>query len=412
MPPVNRRIARESPGDPADEACRADRMGRRIRTATALAIALAWILDVASGLASPSLVAPAFAIAAEPQAARPAAARAPGALTEVARHLIPTHPDKPSSHSSSLAHVPDPNGPGSLIAYWFSGARESAPDVEILASRYDPARGAWTEPQSVVNRHALALEMDVFVRRLGNPVAWVDAERRVHLFVVATGLGGWAASRIVHLRSEDGGIRFRPLRTLPLSPWFNTSHLVRAPATALADRGALVPLHFEIGSKYPMALRLSPSGEPLELVRVSNDETTLQPSIVALDGERGVALLRDHSGARILKLAGTDDGGRSWTDLGRSNLPNPDSSVVAARLPDGALVAALNPAQEGRSELVLAVSRNGRDWKIERTLESGTREDEFSYPSLLVAGDTLHLTYTYKRQAIKHRVFRLEADAP
>jgi len=385
-------------------------MGSRIRTVTALAIALAWILDVASGPANPTLAKPAFALALESGART--APGAPVILTEVAQQLIPADQGKPSVHSSSLAFVPDPAGPGSVVAYWFAGARESAPDVEILSSRYDLARGAWSPPQAVVNRHALALQMDFFVRRLGNPVAWVDSVGRVHLFVVATGLGGWAASRVAHLLSDDQGRSFRALRVLPLSPWFNTSHLVRAPATALADRGALVPLHFEIGSKYPMALRLSPTGEPVELVRLSNDETTLQPSIVALDGDRALALLRDHSDARSLKIAGTDDGGRSWTDRGRTNLSNPNSSVVAARLPDGALVAALNPAREGRAALVLAVSRDGRDWTIERTLESGTDQDEFSYPSLLVAGDLLHVTYTFKRQAIMHRVFRIGTAAP
>ncbi len=383
-------------------------MGSGIGTITALAIAMAWILGFLSDPRGRSPIAPAFAVEPVPRAAP----EAPLVLTEVSRQLIPTDPRKPSSHSSSIVHVPEPAGPGSVVAYWFAGARESAPDVEILSSRHDPARGTWTAPRSVVDRHALALELDVFVRRLGNPVAWVDAHGRVHLFVVATGLGGWAASRVVHLLSDDGGHRFRPLRALPLSPWFNTSHLVRAPPTPLADRGALVPLHFEIGNKYPVALRLSPTGDPLELVRVSDDDTTLQPSIVALDDDSAVALLRDHSDARSLRLAGTHDGGRSWADLGRTNLSNPNASVVATRLPDGTLVAALNPGREGRTELVLALSRDGRDWRIERSLEAGAEGDEFSYPSLLVAGDALHLTYTHKRQAIMHRVFRLERGSP
>jgi predicted neuraminidase len=383
-------------------------MRSRIGTITALGIAAAWLLDLASGLAMPALAAPAFEIA----SASRVGAGEPPTLTELGRYPIPADPGKPSVHSSSLARLPGPQGSDSLVAYWFAGERESGPDVEILSSRFDPARNAWTTPRSVVDRHVLAREMDVFVRRLGNPVAWVDAEGRMHLFVVATGLGGWAASRVVHLLSEDGGERFRPLRVLPLSPWFNTSHLVRAPATALADRGALVPLHFEIGTKYPMALRLSPTGEPLAVVRVSQDDTSLQPSIVPLDAARAVALLRDHSDARSLKLAATDDGGRTWTDRGPTNLSNPNSSVVAARLPDGTLVAALNPGREGRRQLVLAVSRDGHDWRIERTLESGDEHDEFSYPSLLVANDTLHLTYTYKRQAIMHRTFRIGTDTP
>lgn len=395
-------------------------MGRRVAAVVpAVVLALAWVAETAWVRAAPAVPAPAFAVApsssdapGQPEAASGAGpGSAPPAREpqwrQIAGGRLPTDPDRPASHASTLAFVPAREGPGTVVAYWFSGSRESGPDVVILSSRFDLATGRWSPAHTVVERHALGRELGLFVRRLGNPVAWTDADGRVHLFVVATGLGGWAASRIVHLRSHDGGERFEVLRVLPLSPWLNTSHLVRAPATPLADGGALLPIHFEIGIKYPMAVRLSPTGSPIGLTRLSNDTETLQPSIVALDPDRAVALLRDHGPRRRLKLLATGDGGRSWTDHGDAGLPNPDASVVAARLPDGSLVAALNPAQHGRSTLALAVSRDGRHWTPVRTVVSGQAEDEYSYPSLLVVGDTLHLTYTERREAIAHRVFRL-----
>lgn len=372
----------------------------------ALSIACAWAVDLARE-SSPALAANTEFAVAVPQEGVPAW---PG-LTELAVHAIPTDPGKASSHSSSLALVVDAQGRRNLVAYWFAGARESAPDVEILSSRFDLEAGAWSQAKVAVNRSDLALELDFWVRRLGNPIAWVDGRGKVHLFVVATGLGGWAASRVAQLTSADAGRTFKLLRVLPLSPWFNTSNLVRAPAAPLRDGGALLPLHFELGNKYPIALRLSPTGSPVEIVRLSGDNEALQPSIVALDGSRAIALLRDHSDARMLKLASTRDGGRSWSDQGHTNLPNPNSSVVALRLPGGALIAALNPSRQGRKELVLAMSRTGREWEIVRSVEAGMHEDEFSYPSMLIQENRLHLTYTHRRQSIKHRIFEIGAPA-
>lgn len=345
---------------------------------------------------------PRFAIAdaGAPPAALPS-------LRLVASHRVPTD-GRPASHASSLALVTERDGRRSLVAYWFSGSRESGPDVDIVSSRYDLPAGRWSHASVVVDRHRLALDLDFWVRRLGNPVAWVDADGRVHLFVVATGLGGWAASRVAHLVGNDAGRSFSALRVLPLSPWFNLSKLVRAPAVSLQDGGALLPLHFELGEKYPIALQVGPRGEPLRVARISNEDDVLQPTILPIDERRAVALLRDHGDARVLKAATTDDGGLSWSHRGATNLPNPDSSTVGARLPGGALVAVLNPSRRGRHELAIAMSRDGLDWRIVDTIESGDVDDEYSYPALLVDGRRLHLTYTYKREAIVHRTYAID----
>ena len=116
--------------------------------------------------------------------------------------LIPMPANTPAAHASSLVAMPK-GSPSVLSAFWFAGARESAPDVQIATSQFDRATQQWSDATFVVNRDDMATQLGFGVRRLGNPVAWLDGQGRIHLFVVATGLGGWAAARIVHLRQRD-----------------------------------------------------------------------------------------------------------------------------------------------------------------------------------------------------------------
>ena len=54
--------------------------------------------------------------------------------------------------------------------------------------------------------------------------------------------------------------------------------------------------------------------------------------------------------------------------------------------------------------LNLAVSDDGLEWRKVAVLEKEARA-EFSYPAIIQADDGLvHMTYTWKRQRIKHAV--------
>ena len=383
------------------------RRGRYLATLTVAALVLAWTWDAWRESTEPEHAHPRFAVASSPAAGN--LLHAVPTLTEVESHVLPVPPDKPMSHASSLVALTERDGRRVLVAYWFAGSRESGPDVEILTSRFDPASNAWSAPTVAVNRQVLAQQLDFSVRRLGNSVGWVDRTGKVHLFAVATGLGGWSASRIVHLVSGDSGHTFTPMRVLPLSPFFNTSNLVRAPVVPLDDGGALLPLHFEIGNKYPLALRVSASGHPRELTRMAADGEALQPDVVPLDSLRAIALLRDRGDARTMKLLSTSDGGRSWVDQGATNLANPNSSVAGMRLPSGIMVAVVNTSPEGRHDLAIAASSTGHDWRIIHMIEAGVENEEFSYPALLLEDGRLHVTYTHRRQSIRHRVYALGA---
>jgi predicted neuraminidase len=72
-------------------------------------------------------------------------------------------------------------------------------------------------------------------------------------------------------------------------------------------------------------------------------------------------------------------------------------------LADGRHLLVYNHTARGRSPLNIAVSSNGRDWQAAAVLES--QPGEYSYPAVIQTSDQLvHVTYTWKRQRIKHVV--------
>ena len=197
----------------------------------------------------------------------------------------------------------------------------------------------------MVNRDDVAAHLGFAVRRLGNPVAWVDGQGRIHLFVVATGLGGWAAARVVHLRQREPSSAldikaFEVLRPLPLSWLWNTSFLVRAAPMALQDGGMVLPVHFELGIKYPVALRFDAQGDFQGMVRMSRRTYVLQPTLMPLTDVHWLALMRDQRPNGKVTAVETRDSGHSWADLPDLPLDNPDASIAGLATAPGQMVLA------------------------------------------------------------------------
>ena len=339
---------------------------------------------------------------------------APGLAVATGGGQIPMPPSTPVAHASALLAMPATH-PAALLAFWFAGQRESAADVQIAASQFDRATQQWSAARFVVNRHTLATELGFAVRRLGNPVAWLDGQGRVHLFVVATGLGGWAAARIVHLRqsaatTDLAALSFEVQRVLPLSWLWNKSFLVRTSPLSLKDGGMVLPVHFEMGIKYPVALRFDASGSFLGMVRISSRNHLLQPTLLMADESRWLALMRDQSLEGKVAVAQTMDGGQNWTDLPDLALHNPNSSVAGLALAPGRMFLAHNSLPTGRSVLDLSASVDGQNWVLAQTLARGAGDHEYSYPALAWAGDSLWASYTDQRQAIAWQ--RFSASAP
>jgi len=342
--------------------------------------------------------------------------------------LIPMPEGVPAAHASSLVAFPSSHplhAQKALAAFWFAGTRESGADVQIASSTFDRQAQAWDAPQWVVNRHTVGHDLGIQIRRIGNPVAWADASGRLHLFVVATGLGGWAASRVVHL-SEREPMQFKVVRTLPLTalvPAFNTSTLVRTVPLPLSDGGAVLPLYFEIGIKYGVAVRLNAQGEMQSITRITQRREVLQPTLVAHSPTHWSAFMRDYSPTERVAHSETFDAGRHWQDSGNLALSNPGASIAALRLSTGSLMLAHNPAGRGREVLLLSTSPNQPLVWTTRTLVEGVKADEYSYPTLIEvppsaqtsnAPPDVWLSYTHMRRAIAFKQLHAHcaANAP
>ena len=350
-------------------------------------------------------------------------AQSPASCTHyrvVREGLIPMPEGVPAAHASSLVALPQTHplhAQKAVAAFWFAGTRESGADVQIAASTFDRATQAWDVPQWVVNRHTVGQDLGIQIRRIGNPVGWTDASGRLHLFVVATGLGGWAASRVVHL-TEQAPLQFKVVRTLPLTalvPAFNTSTLVRTVPMPLQDGGAVLPLYFEIGIKYGVAVRLNAQGEMQSITRITQRREVLQPTLVAHSPTHWSAFMRDYSPVEMVAHAETRDAGAHWQDVGNLSLSNPGASIAALRLSSGGLMLAHNPAGRGREVLLLSTSANQPLSWTTRTLIDGVKADEYSYPTLVevAQGSTLQglppdvwLSYTHMRKAIAFKQLR------
>ncbi len=352
--------------------------------------------------------------------------------------LLPMPPQTPAAHASSLLAMPAGHR-CAVQAYWFAGERESAADVQIASACFERSSQQWSAARFVVNRHQMGEALGYGLRRLGNPVAWLDAAGHVHLFVVATGPGGWAASRVLHVRqtgpaatviatgaatgtaianaaAETAEAVFAQPRVLPLAWWWNLSHLVRGAPLPLADGGMVLPVYFELGVKYPVALRFDAVGQFEGLTRMSDRRLVLQPTLLALNATHWLALMRDNRVDGKIAVVQSGDGGQSWRDMRDLTLINPDASIAATAVGPWHFMLAHNTSPRSRQVLQLSESGNGVDWTPVQTLAAGdtitsseghghdkgiqTRAAEFSYPSLAWADGSLWVTYTENRTRI------------
>jgi len=314
--------------------------------------------------------------------------------------------EAPSVHASTIAVLPR----GELVAAWFGGTREGAKDVSIYLSEKADAAAPWQAPRVVVDAASASRQMGRLVKKLGNPVLHCDHQGRLWLYYVTVSVGGWSGSSISVMHSDDRGITWSPSRRLLSSPFLNISNLVRSVPIEVSDGTILLPVYHEFIYKYGELLHLADDGRLIGKYRMNSGQNALQPTLViqpSLGGrtpDRLLAYYRRGSGLVPKVLANESfDVGKTWTAIRTIDLPNPNASVAVVRRHDGGLLMALNASETERRELSLAVSIDGSEWEILKTLPATENGGESSYPTLISDSDgKYHLTYTWGRDKISH----------
>ncbi|NDH43820.1 MAG: hypothetical protein EBX62_08350, partial [Betaproteobacteria bacterium] len=286
----------------------------------------------------------------------------------------------------------------------FGGTREGAIDVSISTALFDGRQ--WSQPRVVLRPEDVSNGSQQWVRKLGNPVLHVDRSGYVHLFVTSVAIGGWATAMIEHFRSADGGQSFEHQERLALSPFLNLSHLVRAPAIALKGGGFILPVYFELGSKYGVLLRFNAQGRFVHRERMDGPPHLLQPWAVVHDERMVEFYFRDAAELDPRVWLGRLDRSEPTRAL---LIKNPDSAVAAIPSFDGASWLVRNPESRGRETLVLQRMNALQQPTDTMVLAKGREGDEFSYPVIAQTDDgRIHVLYTDRRKAFAHRVFRAQ----
>jgi predicted neuraminidase len=309
-------------------------------------------------------------------------------------------------HSATLIELAD----GGIRAFWFGGTREGARDVGIYTAHLPPNEQQWGAAREIMDREKLSEELGRYIKKLGNPVGFLDAAGQVWVFFVSVSFGGWSGSAINAMVSRDGGATFGPARRLVSSPAFNVSTLVRGRPIQRLDGSIALPVYHEFLGKFAELLHLNPDGSVQGKRRLTRGRSHIQPTLVAVDAETAHVFMR-YAGKRVRRVhyVSTSDAGLSFTSPRHSNLPNPDSAIDAIRLASGETLMVYNHSETGRNNLSLAVSgRDPAEWTriydIERS-ETGSGQ-HFSYPSILQdSSGRFHVAYTYNRRYIKHVTF-------
>jgi alpha-L-rhamnosidase len=137
----------------------------------------------------------------------------------------------------------------------------------------------------------------------------------------------------------------------------------------------------------------------------------IQPSILQHKDGRWQILARDRRGQGCVWSTWSSDQGATWSELKCTGLPNPNAGTDAVTLRDGRQLLVYNHTQRNsrnaydgsRTMLNVAVSDDGEAWKAAVLLENSP--GEYSYPAVIQTSDGLvHITYTWKRERIKHVV--------
>lgn len=309
------------------------------------------------------------------------------------------NPPTRSSHASTIESTP-----GGLVAAWFGGTYEKHPDVGIWVVRQtddgwsapvEVADGVqYTRPDGSVHRHPT-----------WNPVLFQYPDGPLMLFYKCgpTPSTWWG----MVMSSDDGGATWTsPVRL----PEYIDGPVRNKPI--LLDNGNLLcgsstefdgwRVHFEWTSD---------QGATWQRIPAIHDGKTvgaIQPTLITHADGRIEALCRNQNGEGQIVTTSSTDGGKTWSALKDTSLPNPNSGIDAVTLQDGRFLLVYNHTKRrgsqprGRNMINLAVSDDAVTWQAAAVLENEERS-EFSYPAVVQSADGMvHVTYTWKRKLIRY----------
>jgi len=313
-------------------------------------------------------------------------------FTIVSKEEIFSDPPFAQCHASTIVELEK----GSIMAAWFAGSYESANDVCIWASLKN--NGKWGKPYLLI-----CGDVSENLRyACWNPVLFRYGKKELILYYkIGTSPREWWGMQIHS--SDKGKTWSRPVRLNGiLGP-------VRNKAIVLASGIWLNPSSIETTDRWKVFIeRSADKGKTWEVIPIDtgNSAKVIQPTLLVYPGGKIQALCRSNQN-NIMDTWSMDDG-KTWSQLQKTNVLNPNSGIDAVSLKSGMQLLVYNPMESGkdwmngRNKLNLAYSYDGKSWTDIYKLEDQS-EGEFSYPAIIQSVDgAVHISYTYNRKCIKY----------
>ncbi|MFA1820031.1 exo-alpha-sialidase [Virgibacillus oceani] len=345
----------------------------------------------------------------------------------------------PHNHASNIHLLKN----GDLLCVWFSGSREGKPDISIMCSRLKKGEIEWSSPTVLSNDRE---------RSEQNPILFNNTNGELWLIYTAQNNVHQESSIVRYRVSKDQGHTWSEIRTLFDKP----GTFVRNKPIILEDNTIVLPAYYSIksskgflGNDFSVVKISTDHGKNWEEHEVSNSKGLVHMSIVLGASRELIGFFRSRKSDYIYKTI-SRDGGKNWFEPEKTELMNNNSSVQATKLNNGDIAIVFNnvnaevaPPIENRPpwfeksdmdqvgldknltkhESIWGVERNplsiaiseddGKTWKYKRDLivknDVSVDKPEFSYPSIKQLRDgSIHITFTYLRQFIKHIIITEE----
>lgn len=294
----------------------------------------------------------------------------------------------PSCHASTIVETDT-----GFLAAWFGGTEERAPDVCIYVASC--VNGNWNKPVKVADGIQDGKQYPCW-----NPVLFRKDNGDIVLYykVGPDPRTWWGLYKI----SKDNGRTWSAEIKIPdsmLGP-------IKDKPVRLADGTILYPSSIETPERWIIHLESSDQNlKDWKKIEIDNNGlNSIQPTVLFYSKSQLQLLCRSKNNQ--INEAWSNDGGKTWSALEPTGLPNNNSGIDAVTLFDGRHILVFNPVTSGRNILGVAISKDGKNWEAAALLENDPDpKGEYSYPAVIQAKDgKIHITYTWNRKLIKHVV--------
>lgn len=298
-----------------------------------------------------------------------------------------------SAHASTVIKLDN----GNLVSAWFGGSQEGGKDVRIWYSI--KSGNDWSKPKSVPTDDNAAHY---------NPVLH-DFGDYIRLFYhVGSSPSDWVTK---YVDSYDGGNTWTWPQELVPGDTSGGRGPVKNQCLVRDDGVIIAPASTEQG-KWKAFFDISYDGgktwTKTDYVEAVDEEGNLvemiQPTLWQDKDGNIHAMFRTLAG--WIYRSDSYDGGITWCKAYSTGLMHGSCGIDCTMTDDGKLWLVYNPCgvSQRRHQLLVSVSEdNGKTWEdvtyLQRSILFFT---EYSYPTVISDGNTLHITYTWNRFNIKH----------